>query len=179
LLAVVVAVGACRSSKDRSALLDGVATVEHRLNTRIMPVPDLTIRVPEAMSDIEWDRHARFDNFFITNPGDTGEVQQGMIVINVSPSTMSFIADTVDVDEFIGTIAGQDVVWREYTVVGPDGSQLYQRETVQQELFAPFKAHPDQPAVLLQAFIVGSNYDLVEKLTASVETLTLVNEPDI
>lgn len=174
---LAVATAACQQRKDRSDRLEGVPTVERRLETRHTPVSDLVIVLPEAVSNVEWEPKARFDNFFITDPSDFGEVQQGLMVVNVSPRPYMSIPDSIDTEDFTGTIAGHDVTWREYTVVKPDGSQFFQREMVMRQLFEGYGTG-DAP-LLLHVFVGGSSYELVERLTAAAETIRFVSEPDV
>ncbi len=169
----------CEQHKDRSALIRSVPSTEIRLHTEHTNAPDLTMRVPTAFSDIDWTRNARYDNFMISNPDDTAEIQHGLLVVNVTPSPVHHIPDSVDVDNVIGRLAGKDVEWHEFTVIKPDGSKLYQREAFVRSLLSGYTANGTGPDLVLHVFVVGTSYELVETLTSAAETLDIVHEADV
>ncbi len=176
-LVVVLATG-CASRKDRSGLLRGVKTEQLILKCAHTDLPDLTITVPAGFV-ADWTKEARYDNFYLFDPADTGEVQKGMIVIDVTPESRKQIPDSVDFQKFIGTLGGKDIQWRELTFVDElDSSKVYQREVQTNVLYEPL-SYVDKKMVV-HAFVVGSDPKLVEILTAAVETLkVLPSKPNL
>ena len=172
ILAVAALGMGCAKVKDRSGLLRGVATQDVRLELRHTKISDLTIRIPTGFVS-EWTEEAHFDKFFIYRPQDTGDVQKGMVTLDVTPNPPKMIPDTASYTRSIGHIAGHDAQWREMTVVELDGAKLYQREMVTKDIFTGLENYSNLQGLVLHAFVVGSDSLLVERLTAVVETIAL------
>lgn len=179
-LAILVALAAagCAPRKDRAKLLQNVETVSVRMVNEHTGLPDFLIRVPPGFV-VEWTKEARYEKYFIYNPQDTGDVQKGMAVIDVTPFPARQIPDSLKVSRSIGTMGGRDVKWTEYTVQEPGEPPLYQRETTSYDLLKDLvKYQEEKPAI--HVFVVGSDEALVEMLTASAETLSILpRKPDI
>lgn len=181
LLALLFITG-CIPRKDRGKLLKNVETLAVRMENTHTNVPDLLIRIPSGFV-VEWTKESRYEKYFIYNPKDTGEVQKGMVILDITPYPARHIADTVEnLKKSIGTIGGEDgkeVIWKEYTVEEIGSAPLYQRETTLAGLFEDADRFKEVKNTL-HAFIVGSDPDLVELLTASVETITVLpRKPDL
>jgi hypothetical protein len=162
----------CAKVKDRSILLRGVPTQPITMALAHTKVGDLTMRVPAGFV-AEWTQEARYDKFFIYEPKDTGDVQKGMVTLDITPDPAKLIADTSKYERSIGKMGDHEIQWRERTVVGDDGSKLYQREMVTRDLFSGLENYSKDKGVVLHAFVVGSDSLLVERLTATVETIAM------
>lgn len=175
LIAMLFVTG-CIPRKDRGELLKNVETLAVRMENTHTDVPDLLIRVPSGFV-VEWTKEARYEKYFIYNPKDTGEVQKAMAIIDITPYPARHIADTAKgLKKSIGTIGGEEgseVIWKEFTVEELGSEPLYQRETTVTGLFEEADRFKEVKNVL-HAFIVGTDPDLVEILTASVETITVL-----
>lgn len=175
LLVMLFATG-CIPRKDRGELLKNVETLAVRMENTHTDVPDLLIRVPSNFV-VEWTKEARYEKYFIYNPRDTGEVQKGMAIIDITPYPALHIADTAEnLEKSIGMIGGEkgrEVIWKEFTVEELGSAPLYQRETTVTGMFEEADKFREVKHSL-HAFIVGSDPELVEVLTASVETITVL-----
>ena len=102
-----------------------------------------------------------------------------MIVLDVTPAPGKQIPDSAKYQKSLGTMQGEEVQWREMTMVDEaDSSTVYQREM---QTNAPYRSlsFVDKKMVV-HAFVVGSDPKLVELLTACVETLkTLPSKPNL
>jgi hypothetical protein len=179
LLILILAAGAgCTQHKDRAALMRGVKTTQLQLDCKHTDLPSLLITVPSGFAS-DWTKEARYDKFFIFDPADTGEVQKGMILIDVTPAPPKQIPDSADYKKSLGTLNGEEVQWREMTFIEEsDSSKVYQREM---QTNAPYRSlsFVDKKMVI-HAFVVGSDPKLVELLTACVETLkALPSKPNL
>jgi hypothetical protein len=171
-LLLLIIVAGCAKVKDRSVLLRGVETRQVRLELKHTKISDLSIRVPVGFMS-EWTEEAHYDKFFIYMPQDTGDVQKGMITLDITPNPPKLIPDTAKYARSIGRIGEHEVPWREMTVVDDDGAKLYQREMVTKDIFTGLENYGSTSGIVLHAFVVGSDSLLVERLTAVVETLAL------
>ncbi len=171
LLAVLVTAG-CTPHKDRSKLLQDVELLTVRMVNEHTGLPDLLIKVPSGFV-VEWTKEARYEKYFIYDPKDSGDVQSGMAVIDVTPYPSTLIADSLKIQRSIGDLAGANVVWKEYSIEEPGTPTLYQREMTSNKIFAEASKYKDE-AFTMHAFVVGTDHDLVEILTASVETITVL-----
>jgi hypothetical protein len=171
-IALIVVLAACAKVKDRSVLLRGVAMHDVRLELKHTNITDLNIRVPAGFVS-EWTEEAHYDKFFLFEPKDTGDVQQGMVTLDITPDPAKLIPDTAKYQRSVGKMGEHEVQWRERTIVNDDGSKLFQREMVTHDLFAGLEKYGKQQGLVLHAFVVGSDSNLVERLTAVVETISL------
>jgi hypothetical protein len=168
----VLATAGCTPRKDRARLLRDVETIAVRMVNEHTGLPDFLIKVPTGFV-VEWTRESRYDKYFIYNPRDSGDVQKGMAVIDVTPYPARQIPDSLKVKRSIGQMAGHDVKWTEYTVGEPGEPALYQREMTSYAPFEEIEKYKDHKNAL-HVFVVGSDQNLVEILTAAAETITIL-----
>lgn len=161
----------CTRRKDRAELLRGIRLAELRLQPKHTDVNDMSMKAPDGFA-VEWTAEAQEDKFYIYDPRDTGSVQQAMIVIDITRAPSKLIPDTAAYERSLGQASGHDVQWRERTIVDDEGTKVHQREMVTADLLADAAA--GDARFLMHAFVVGSNETLVERLAASVETITVL-----
>jgi hypothetical protein len=172
LLPLVLLVG-CVPHKDRSGELKGIRTVRVRIVNTQTKAPDLEITLPEGFSVISEDRW-QYDKFYIQDSRDSGETQRGLIQLDVTPSPLQSIRDTNKFERSRGSIAAEDVDWREARIVDESGVPIYQREMTQSTLLKNFRSPDGRGALVLHALVTGSDPKVVEQLTASVETIKVL-----
>jgi hypothetical protein len=178
------------TKKDRSPLLKGIKTAQVTLSATRSNAPDFIVTVPDGF-ETEWvgEEKSAYDKFYIFNRDDTGAVQHGMAIIDIAPSPRWLIRDTADYSRSGGSIAGHDIEWRE-EVVDPSteeenafasstGKRLFRREMVSKELIEGYHSAKGEGPLLVHAFVVGSDSLLVERLTASIETIVVRPRPNL
>jgi len=170
---VVLLLPGCAKVKDRSALLRDIPTEQVRMEPRHTQVAGMTLRIPKGFV-VEWTEEARYDKFYIYEPKDTGDVQQGMVTLDITPDPAKLIPDTAKYERSVGKMGEHEVQWRERTVTEPPAAKLFQREMVTRELFKDAEKYNRVEGLVLHAFVVGTDSLLVERLTATVETISLV-----
>lgn len=164
--------GACAPKKDRSALLKGIPTEKIRLEMEHTTAPDLEITVPKGFI-ANWAKEARYDKFYIYDPADTGVTQRGLLIVDLSPTPALSIPDSAKTDKSRGTIADESVTWRE-AVLKDETPHVHQREMVQKDLLGRYQSSDNAGPIILHAIIAGSDSTLVERLTASVESIKVL-----
>ncbi len=169
----VIALCGCGKSRDRSVALRGVRTHTATLDARHTGMGGISIRLPEEYA-AEWTEESKHDKFYIYRPNDTAAVQAGMLIIDITPAPLKSIPDTAVYEKVGGKIGEHAVEWRERVVVGDDNDTLYQREVASREPLAQRGRYNDTQALVLHAFVVGSNAMQVERLAAAVETIALL-----
>ncbi len=172
---VGLCIAGCMEYKDRSVLLEGVTTVEKDLTMKHTGIPDMKISLPEGY-EVSWEKMAEFDKFFIFNPDDSVGINPGMILLDVGPSPYRVIGDTAEFTESGGTIAGHDVVWKERSIKEGRDNVLHHREMTSGTVLAEYKNDKGE-SFKIRVFVVGSNPDLVELLTACSQTIRPSDSP--
>lgn len=174
LLAIVLLLASgCAKVKDRSALLRDVPTEQVRMEPRHTQISGMTILIPKGFV-VEWTEEARYDKFYIYEPKDTGDVQQGMVTIDITPDPAKLIPDTATYERSRGKMGEMEIQWRERSVIEPPAAKLFQREMVTRDIFKDAEKYNRHEGLVLHAFVVGTDSLLVERLTATVETIALV-----
>ncbi|MEP7218663.1 MAG: hypothetical protein ABI876_07080 [Bacteroidota bacterium] len=170
----ILTIGGCVPRKDRSGLLKGIKTAQVRLDPRHTELPPLEITLPDGFV-ASWTTEAKYDQFYIFNPADTGDVQHAMLVVEVTPYPPRQIPDSARFEKSRGGIGDIDVDWRELTIIDEiDSAKLYQREMTTGEVFKKGGGTYADKGIAFHAFVVGSDPKLVEKLTAAVETVKVL-----
>lgn len=168
---VLISAG-CVARKDRSGLLKGIPTTQVRLEPQHTDAPDLMITLPQGFQ-AEWVKEARYDKFYIYNLADTGATQRALLIVDLSPTPILSIDDTAKVEKSRGDVAGNKVIWTE-SVFHDDTVNVYQRETIQRDILKIYQGTDHSGPLVLHAIVAGRDRDLVEKLTASVETIQVL-----
>jgi hypothetical protein len=187
---LLVCVAGCVSKKDRSPLLKGIRTTQVTLSATRSNAPDFIVTVPEGFES-EWvgEEKSDYDKFYIFNRNDTGDIQHGMAYIDIAPAPRWLIRDTADYSRSRGSIAGHDIEWRE-EVFDPSteegnafasstGKRLFRREMISKDLIEGYHSARGEGPLLVHAFIVGSDSLLVERLTASIESIVVKPRPNL
>lgn len=170
LVALSIVAGGCVTRRDHAELLKGIPTKQIVLEPRNTKAPNLKLRVPVDF-DADWTRDAAYDSFIIVDPDDDGDVQRGILVLNVTAGPVQHIDDTLKTSYTRSTIAGETVEWRERAFVDEEGNTIHQRETMRPGLFEHFKDPKSGRDLVLQVFVVGTDSLLVEQLMGSAETI--------
>lgn len=170
LLAVAVTAGGCATRRDHTVLLKGIPTKNLLLEPKNTRAPQLNLTVPVDF-DADWTRDAAYDSFIIINPDDDGDVQRGILVINVTSSPVEHIADTLETSHTRATIAGETVEWRERSFIDEEKYVIHQRETIRTGMFKNFKDPKTGRELVLQVFVVGTDTALVGQLQGAAETI--------
>lgn len=168
----VTALGGCATRRDHTALLAGIRTKQMTLEPLNTRAPLLTLRVP-ASFERDWTKNSANDRFIIFDPDDSGDVQRGMLIVNVTSSVFNHIHDSLETDHSRSTIAGETVEWRERVFTNDDGIVLHQREALLKGAFDLYTDPKSQQALVLQVFVVGTDSILVERLMGSAETIVV------
>jgi hypothetical protein len=181
---------ACVSKKDRLPLLKGIRTTQLKLSATRSNAPDFIVTVPEGFES-EWigEEKSIYDKFYIFNRNDTGAIQLGMAYFDITPAPRWLIPDSVEYTRSGGSIAGHDIEWREdvfdptkqegNTFASSNGKKLFRREMISKELIQGYNSTKGEGPLLVHAFIVGSDSLLVERLTASIETIVVTPRPNL
>jgi hypothetical protein len=170
---IATAAGCAAPRKDRTSLLKGIPTKQVHLAPTHTGAPEIVMTVP-AQYAVDWTEEARYDNFLIFDPQDTGVVQRGMIAVNITPKPVQHVEDSVKGTYSIGSISGNDLKWRETTDPGFDDVPVYQREATQKELLKTYPSPDKNGPLVVHVFIVGSDPKLVELLMGAVETMKIL-----
>lgn len=168
----------CREHRDRSGLLKAVPTTDIRFTAVKTGVGDFSITLPQPFV-IDAEAGAQSDVFFFTDLSDTGEVQKGMIYLTIALKPLVFIPDTADVSITGGNIGGEDLDWKESRDIAINGALLYQREAIAQKLLTMNPSPGTTGSFIMQAFVVGTDSVLVERLMAAVETIKSVPKANL
>lgn len=172
LLAASIAVSSCATRRDHTELLKGVETKVIELEPKITRAPLLKLRAPVDFY-ADWTRDAAYDSFIIINPDDDGDVQRGMLVVNVTSAPIQHIDDSLETGYTRSTLAGETIEWRERSFLDEDSNRVYQRETIRRGLFENFKDPKTGRELVLQVFVVGTDTLLVGRLMGSAETIVV------
>jgi hypothetical protein len=169
LLAALAAAG-CATRRDHTELLRSVRTKKLVLEPKITHAPTLTLTVPEAFVS-DWTAQASYDSFIIYDPLDNGDVQRGMLVVNVTTAPVHHIDDTLKTGHVRSSLADATIEWRERSYRNDEGDTVHQREAIRTGMFDLFKDPKTGRELMLQVFVVGADSALVERLMGSAETI--------
>jgi len=154
----------CQPTSDRASVLAGVRLVPFTMQFSRTKVPDLSIKVPFGFT-VEAVSEAKHDMFYIINPSDSSTPQRVMAVVQVRKTPIPIIPDSSATRTSKGVMLGEGIDWNEATLED-ESPQVLQREVILQGIF------PTNDSLRLQAFVVGMDSTLVERLVACVETLS-------
>lgn len=158
----------CKPTSDRASALQGVRLVPFSMQFSRTKVPDLSIQVPFGFM-VEAVSETKHDMFYIVNPNDSSNPQRGMAVIQVRQAPIPIIPDSSAARKSKGMLFGEGIDWNE-AALDDETPRVLQREVIVEGLF-PSKGADAEP-MKLQAFVVGMDSALVERLVACVETLS-------
>jgi hypothetical protein len=171
---VLSSLSGCVSRKDRSSLLKGIATEQVTLQTVYTQFADLVLTVPEGFETERVEEGVTYDKYYIFDRVDTGDTQHGMIVLDIKSSPNWIIKDTSEYTRSKGSIGkDEDVIWREAKITTDVGKVVFQREMIQEDLLRSASSSVSDNPLFIHAFVVGSDSLLVERLTASVESIVV------
>jgi hypothetical protein len=177
-VATAIGLGACAARQDHTRLLQGIPTSELTLTPQHTRAPELTLRLPRGFT-YDWTAEADYDAFIIYNPSDTGDYQRGMLVINVAPSPVRHIPDSIDAHHVRAAVLGKTIEWRGISEREVNGLEIHKREAIVRDLFPLYKHPKSGQDLVLQAFVVGTDSVLVGRLMGSAESITTKNaRPD-
>ncbi|MBL7989386.1 MAG: hypothetical protein JNJ94_15095 [Chlorobi bacterium] len=158
----------CQPTSDRAAVLKGVRLVPSVMQFSRTKGPDLTVQIPFGFM-IEAVPEAKHDMFYIVNPADSSTTQRGMAVIQVRQTPVPIVPDSMATRKTQGILFGNGIDWNEATL-DDETPRVLQREVIIEYPFPIGKA--GATPMQLQAFVVGMDSGLVERLVACVETLS-------
>lgn len=170
---LLLAMPGCIPKKDRAKLLEDVPTSELRLDPKNTEAAELTMKVPAGFQS-DWTSNAQYDKFIIFDPSDSGDVQRGMVIVNITPIPLAHVPDSIDDDHSMGAIEGKSLKWRETVAYGEDSVRIYQREAVQTELLKLYPSPDREGPLIVHVFVVGRDPKLVELLMGAVETIKII-----
>ena len=177
LFALLAAAG-CAEQRDRSTVLKSIPTAEIRFSGKKSGMGEMAITVPKSYV-FDLASSDQRDNFFFTDPADSSERQKGMIFLSLGLQPVEFIADSIEVEQTGGKIAGEDVTWREAVDTVDGGTRLYRKEAIARDLMKLYPSPGTKGGYILQAMVVGTDPVLVERLMASVESIHPVKKGNL
>ncbi|MCC7439241.1 MAG: hypothetical protein IT211_12170 [Armatimonadetes bacterium] len=168
LLLLALLLTSCQPTSDRASVLKGVRLVPSVMQCSRTKGGDLAIQIPFGFM-IEAAPEAKHDMFYIVNPADSSGTQRGMAVIQIRQNPIPIIPDSIATGNSTGILFGEGINWNEATL-DDETPRVLQREVI---LPYPFPiGNAGAAPMQLQAFVVGMDSALVERLVACVETLS-------
>lgn len=175
LLLLMATVTGCAPASDRAKLLQGMKTMPCQASCLHTGAPDVSVSLPAGFV-IEPMAEATYDMMYIYDPLDTGSVQKGLAVLNITPIPVITVGDVPGIRKVNGVLNGMKVTWNERAVFSQEQTRLYQKECIETKSLRGYYIQRAGQPLKLHVLVVGTDSMLVERLTACVETLKLTQQ---
>lgn len=181
LLLIVLLLGfvACTEHRNRGEELGADAKLtEVKLSFPETGIADIVMPVPPGFQPMSVSNPGSgYDGWLLGNPSDDDSKRpvRGQIFVRVRPRGRTLLHDSTSKSTVVGTVAGQQVFWRQTSEEDDDGYTVLQREFVEEEVLAPFNRSraADNP-LALQVVVSGTDGRYLDTLIGCVERLRIL-----